>query len=63
MSQPDYEQIERQTDVPRSGVHPNEDQGEPGVTPEADVRPTFEGGEPSYKGARAVPDEPLKPQD
>jgi len=55
------QQAERES-VPRSGVHPEQAQGQPGITPEADGRPTHE-GTTDYHPAQSVPDEPLKPQD
>ena len=61
MSEPRDEQVERES-VPRSGVHPDQAQGDPGVTPEAEGRPMHE-GTTEYRPARAVPDEPLRPQD
>ena len=54
---------ERDSDVPRGGLHPDQAQGTPGTTPEAEDQPTFEGGRPTPDQAAGIPDEPLKPRD
>ncbi|HEX6497643.1 MAG TPA: hypothetical protein VF054_01275 [Micromonosporaceae bacterium] len=66
MREPDYEEIEKQTDVPRAGVDPRDAEGEPGVTEELDQsrgRLTYAGGQQTASGQRDVPDRPMRPQD
>jgi hypothetical protein len=52
----------KQGSLADSDAHPERAQGEPRVIPEANARPTH-GDAAGYQPARALPDEPLKPQD
>ncbi|MGC9665294.1 hypothetical protein ACNTMW_01925 [Planosporangium sp. 12N6] len=63
MNKPDDKKIERQRQGQRTGTDLKGAEGEPFVVPEADARPEPDATPPEYHPVRAVPDEPLPPED
>ncbi|MGC9671318.1 hypothetical protein ACNTMW_32835 [Planosporangium sp. 12N6] len=63
MNKPDDEQLNPPPQIRRAYLHLKKAEGEPFVVPEAEARPEPDATPPDYHPARAVPKEPLPPQD